>query len=221
MKEVINSHKLLWAQKGFFFSVLFGLALFIASLFINYFAGTYATLRASNSVRDILLDNIPAFNVDLIFVNGFYVFIFFVVGLLIYTPKALPFVLKASALFVLVRSFFITLTHIGPSPLQIVISSSAIFDTFSFVGDLFFSGHTGLPFLLSLIFWQNIYLRLFFVLSSVVFGAAVILGHLHYSIDVFGAFFITYTIFHVARHLFSKDYRRLEPAVVISEKSVS
>ena len=73
--------------------------------------------------------------------------------------------------------------------------------------DLFFSGHTGLPFLLALIFWENKKLRFLFLGFSVLFAVVVLLGHLHYSIDVFAAYFITYTIFHICKFLFKKDWQ--------------
>jgi hypothetical protein len=38
------------------------------------------------------------------------------------------------------------------------------------------------------------------------FGVIVLLSHLHYSIDVFAAFFITYSIYHIALKLFDRDY---------------
>ena len=37
------------------------------------------------------------------------------------------------------------------------------------------------------------------------FGAVVLVGHLHYSIDVFAAFFITYGIHDLAKFLFSQE----------------
>lgn len=75
--------------------------------------------------------------------------------------------------------------------------------------DLFFSGHTALPFLMALIFWQNVKLRWAFILLSLFFGSAALLGHLHYSIDVFAAFFITYGIFHIALKIFPDEYALL------------
>ena len=124
--------------------------------------------------------------------------------LFIIEPKKIPFTLKSIALFVVIRSCFVSLTHIGPFPTQAVVVSNLI-DKVNFGGDLFFSGHTGLPFLLSLIFWEEPWLRYFFIVSAILFGVVVLLAHLHYSIDVLSAFFITYTIFHIAEKFFKKD----------------
>ena len=86
-------------------------------------------------------------------------------------------------------------------------SPDNIIDWFTFTGDMFFSAHTGLPFLAALLFWQNKIWRYVFLISSLIFGATVLLGHLHYSIDVFSAFFITYGIYHLAIKFFPKDYK--------------
>ncbi len=174
----------------------------LGSLVINYFAGTYATTRASNAVTDLVLNNIPVFDVDGIFVYGAIILWIFLIFIIIQKPHYIPFTLKSVSLFVIIRSLFVTLTHIGPFPTQIVISASYILNKLTFGGDLFFSGHTGLPFLFYLIFWHIKPLRYIFLSASIIFGVVVLLGHLHYSIDVLGAFFITYTIFHMAELLF-------------------
>ncbi|MEK7134975.1 MAG: phosphatase PAP2-related protein, partial [Patescibacteria group bacterium] len=98
-------------------------------------------------------------------------------------------------------------THLGPILQQAPLTSNVMFRNLMFGADYFFSGHTGLPFLLALSYWSNKYLRNIFLTISFIFGASALLGHYHYSIDVFAAFFISYGILHIARWLFAKDYK--------------
>ena len=215
MEALNKRYKYHFTDKTFVLSVLIALTFLVLSLVINFYAGTYATERASNAVQDIILSNIPVFNVDLIFVYGPLVLWLFVAILILYEPKRIPFLLKSVALFVIIRAVFITLTHIGPFPDQITldISPNGWINHFIFGGDLFFSAHTGLPFLMALVFWDNKLLRVIFVVSAVFFGIIVLLGHLHYSIDVLSAFFITYSIYHIATVFFKKDKTYFEQTV--------
>lgn len=206
MERIVRRHKDIWINKQFVRSVIIAIIFYLVSLFINYTAGTYATRLQSNYVNDFFLDNLPVFDVDVIFIQGAIVLWFYVLILLILHPQRIPFVVKSLALFIFVRSFFITLTHLGPYPHLPELETNFIMRAFTFGGDFFFSGHTGGPFLMALIFWGNKLLRTVFLVSSLIFAVTVILGHLHYSIDVFAAFFITYGIFHMALTLFAKDY---------------
>lgn len=207
MKKIIDRHKVFWAQKDFLRNSLFGVSLLLISLVINYFANVHTTTHAGNYVADIILDNIPVFNVGFFFYEGFAFFWIFVILLLLHEPKRIPFVVKSIALFILIRSLFIMLTHLGIPPLHSTLDKEDIFRYTTLGNDMFFSSHTGLPFLMALNFWENKKLRIFFICASAFFAAVVLLGHLHYSIDVFAAFFITYTIFQIARKFFRKDYR--------------
>lgn len=192
-------------NKDFLFSLILSVVVLCASLVGNFYAGTYATEKAGNAVTDIILNNIPVYDIDGIFIYGALIFWIFLALIIIAKPQRIPFTLKCISLFVVIRSFFIILTHIGPFPVQTVVPAFNILDKITFTGDLFFSGHTGLPFLLALIFWNNRFFRYFFLAASVLFAVVVILGHLHYSIDVFGAYFITYSIFHIGELFFKKD----------------
>ena len=125
-------------------------------------------------------------------------------------PRKIPFVAKSVSLFIVIRSIFITLTHLGPFPERIITDPAKLLSYFNSGGDYFFSGHTGLPFLIALIFWENRKIRYISLLTSALFAISVLLGHLHYSIDVFSAFFISYGIFHISINLFSKDYQLLQ-----------
>lgn len=176
------------------------------SLVVNFYSGIYATRNASNPVTDIVLSNTKAFDLDGVFIYGTLFLWILVTCICLLLPHKVPFVLKSIALFVIVRSLFVSLTHIGPFPTQIIIDSKII-SKFSFGGDLFFSGHVGLPFLLALIFWDNVRLRFIFLATSIFFAVVVLFAHLHYSIDVVSAFFITYTIYHIAELAFPKDQK--------------
>ena len=195
------------SDRKFMGAVLASIALFLVSLVINFYAGIYATQSASNPVTDIVLSNIRVYDVDLIFIYGPLLLWIFVTVLCLKEPARIPFTISSIALFVIIRSAFISLTHLGPFPTQAVVDYSSNFiKRFTFGGDLFFSAHTGLPFLMALSF-RPVSRSLFFAFfaAAIFFGIVVLLGHLHYSIDVLSAFFITYAIFHMAEFMFKKD----------------
>lgn len=207
MKTIVSDYKRLFSDPSFVRRVIFGLALLIGSLVVNFYAGTYASHQASNPVTDIILSNTQAYDLDGTFIYGIFALVAFITVLCLEKPQRAPFVLKSVTLFVLIRSLFITLTHIAPYPNRVIIDPASFMNEFSFGGDLFFSGHTGLPFLMAFVFWDDIRLRVFFSLASVFFGIVVLLAHLHYSIDVLAAFFITYTIYKLAVLGFPRDFR--------------
>ena len=150
-----------------FLSICESLIFLTLSLIINFIAGTYATEKVSSSVTDIILSNTRVHDVDGIFVYGSIILLFIIIFVLLLFPKKIPFAIKSIALFVIIRSVFISLTHLGPFPDQVNLTIGNFLNKFTFGGDLFFSGHTGLPFLMALIFWNNKYLRYsFFALSS-------------------------------------------------------
>lgn len=210
MKKILKKHRLHWSDKMFFQSTLIGLLIFVASIIANNMATMYATRMASSAVQDIFLDNVPVVNVNWIVSDGALLFTLFVAVVLFWEPRKIPFTLRAVALFIFTRSAFITLTHLGPFPERSYLDPTEVFNVFNAGGDFFFSGHTGLPFLIALVFWEDKLVRHVALAVSVLFGVSVLLGHLHYSIDVASAFFITYTIFHLALKFFPQERKLFE-----------
>lgn len=208
MKKWFNKVRTAVTHKGFLLSLLLAIFLLGFSLLANFYAGQYAREEASNPVTDIVLNNIPVFDVDISFVYGPILFWFLVVLLCVKEPKRFPFVMKSVFLLMVIRSIFVSLTHIGPFPNHLQVESS-LFLYFTSGGDLFFSGHTAFPFMMSLIFWEDKTLRYLFMALSVFFGMIVLMAHLHYSIDVLAAFFITHTVFHISKTFFKKDREML------------
>lgn len=205
-------------NRKFFCSLLWSLSFLVLSLIINFYAAAYATLEASQPVTDIILSNTSVWNVDLFFIYGPVIFWIFVVYLFIKYPQYINFSLKSISVFIITRSIFISLTHLAPFPTRALIEPSSLLTsmmggklifTFFMSEGLFFSGHTGLPFLMALVFWDKKTLRYIFIAASVFFGAVVLLGHLHYTIDVFGAYFITDGIYRISELIFKKDHARI------------
>ncbi len=209
MKEKLFEYKTLIINRRYFISFVNAILFFSASVILNYYAGTYATENASNSVTDVILSNTRAYDLDGIFVWGSIVLFFAIVYVCLSKPGQIPFILKSLALFITTRSLFISLTHIGPFPSSVHLTSNLLNDL-TFGGDLFFSGHTGMPFLLALIFWNEKWKRYMFLAFSLTFAVVVLLAHMHYTIDVLSAFFITFTIFHIADYAYKKDKKFYE-----------
>ena len=206
----MQSYKIHFTDKSFLISFFSGLILLVVSLIVQFFVSAYVNSLPSGTVTDLILSNTRVYDVDLIFVYGSVLLILIALFLGMKQINRIPFVLKSVALFTLIRSVFVILTHITAFPTHVIISSSffnrEVFNGIFTGNDLFFSGHTGLPFLLALMFWNNKTWRIIFLGFSLLFATVVLLGHIHYSIDVLSAFFITYSIFHICRFIFKKDW---------------
>lgn len=213
MNRFVKKHKDLWTKQHFIIEVLLGLVFFALAISATYYANIFTATHASNTVTDIILDNIPVMNVNFIFNDGAAVFVVIIALITLYEPRRIPFMLKSISLFILIRSIFLVLTHIAPPVDHSYVDTTDLLYRLSSGDDLFFSAHTGLPFMLAFVFWDEKYLRYFFFACAAIGGAAVLLGHLHYSIDVFSALFIAFGIFYLSKNIFEKDYELLKTTV--------
>jgi hypothetical protein len=195
-----------YATPGYTRSLFVSIALFMFAFVVNLLAIRFATAHASNSVTDLVLSNTPVFDVDGYFVYGTFVLAGVSIIVIAIEPKQIPFTLKALAVFWIIRSGFTSLTHVAPFPAETKIDFGPTISKAFFGGDRFFSGHVGMPFLGALAFWEKKWVRYLFLAASVYFAAVVLMGHLHYSIDVAAAFFITYGILDIAKRMFPSDH---------------
>ncbi len=212
----MNFHTLITTYRNFWtreraVSFFKGVLLFIVALFIEGYADGYVSRLSGLSVDDLILSHIPTIDIDIIIIMGPLALTFLILLLLIFQPRYINFTLKTLAVFIIIRSFFISLTHLGVDPHQLQIDTSSVgFGLYNFLyntkGDFFFSGHTGIPFLMSLIFWEEKTWRYVFLATSVLLGVSVLLAHIHYSIDVFAAPFMAFGIFSISKFLFPKDF---------------
>jgi hypothetical protein len=180
--------------------------LFLAvSLLSTFYTSHYVDRVNTVAVPDIILDSIPVVDLSVVFVWGAaLVIIFFIAYPLFFRPKRFHYALGMLSLFYLTRSLFIVLTHLKAPTGAVVVETSSFFQRLIFSNDLFFSGHTGLPFLGFLVF-KGSKVRYFMLASSIILAITVLLMHIHYSIDVASAFFITYGIYTLGGYLFGDN----------------
>jgi len=207
-RELARRYKTYYKDRDYRLAVLGSFLVFIASVMASLLAGHFANTHASNYASDIILSNTPAINVDKFFVIGTGLFAFMAIAIAFAHPRRVPYTLFALALFFFIRAGFVMMTHIAPFPERATSNFGVTTRKYFFGSDLFFSGHTGAPFLMALVFWRDKKIRYLFLAWSIFFGVIVLLGHLHYTVDVASAYFITYTIFCLAE-LFFPEYREL------------
>ncbi len=216
MEKLIKRHLDFWTNKTILWHMFVSVLLLAVSLFITYFALKYTNNHSGDVVSDILLDSLPVVNVAFLFFQGAFIFVLILFGVLMFEPKYIPFVLESSALFFLTRSLFMIMTHLSPPSVEYYNyihkerHVNEVLFTVSSGNDLFFSAHAGYPFLLALVFWRIRFLRYFFLLCSLIGSVVVILGHLHYSIDVFSSFFIAFGVYEITKFFFKKGHNLLD-----------
>lgn len=218
MRDIFSEHRGFW-NPAHTRSLYLAFVLLFLAIVIQVTAGRYSSHHALDAhyANDLFLDNLPTVNLDFLIVQGAIVFWAFALGLLAVRPRYLIFGLKTIALFVIARAFFINLTYVGIYPNHAVFDTTdvgyAFYKLFTFQGNFFFSGHTAFPYLMALIFWPEKKWRRFFAAMAFIFGLSVLLAHVHYSIDVFAAPFITYGTFKVAEQLFASDFSLIPVSV--------
>ena len=209
--NIYAAHKGFWTpeRKKSLFAALMLVAL---ALMVHVSAGQYSSQRAALAApeSDLFLDNLPIIDLGAITVFGATLFWMLSFLLLSLRPRYVNFGLKAFALFIMFRAVFMNLTREGIYPGAFVPSPEntwyGFYHLFAYQGNLFFSAHTGFPFLMALVFWNEAFWRRLFLFATVFFGGAVLLAHVHYSIDVFAAPFIVYGVYVITSKMFPNDY---------------
>ncbi len=200
--------KLLLTDRAYNISFIVGILVFVGAFVLNYYVSAYNDSKVYLSVGDLILNSIPTYDLDFIFTWGIYfVVMSFSFYVTLFRPELIPFVLKTFGLLLIVRCGFITLIHVGP-PEGFFYDEGVDFGSsidplrkIIFKNDLFFSGHTSIPFMGFLLLERGRF-RWFMLFSSIVMGITVLLMHVHYSIDVFAAFFITHGIYSLSNKVF-------------------
>ena len=208
LQEQQDTWSYAWSQPLFRikFIVVWLLIFPLLTVFHVFFA--FIEKREGIELSDWLLEQLPVHNVSL----PVFLFIWGAALLAIIrcikSPQILLLLLWSYLLVSLSRMLCIWLVPLNAPPhlIPLVDPLTNFFYGKQYVTkDLFFSGHTGLPFLAALAFWHIPQWRAFYLALTAFFGAVVLLGHYHYSIDVLAALFITHGVFQISCWLFGRD----------------
>jgi hypothetical protein len=182
--------------------------LFVVALYADYRCGVYVTFRPGVQVPDLILDRLPSIDLSFLFTYGYMTLI---MGMFLYPMfrriRMLHVVAIQFSLLLIIRSLFMIFTHVATPAGAVPVHFPGFFSHLYFENDMFFSGHTAMPFLGFYLFRPS-RLRYVYLVGSIVMGLVVLAMHLHYSIDVLGAFFMTYCSYQMGSALI----HRLDPA---------
>lgn len=201
-----NAWRLAWSQPAFRkkLGVTFALNITVVILLPAFFQ--HIEQRNGMQLNDILLSNIPAINVSLpIFI------IIWSTALLTFfratrQPEILITFLFSFFLLSILRIGSITLVPLNP-PKDLIPLVDPLTNTFyggSFISkDLFFSGHVATQVLMCLCLKKRMD-KLLTAISALSVGILVLLQHVHYTIDIIAAPFVTYFCFIAGRSIAKK-----------------
>ena len=118
-------------------------------------------------------------------------------------PQKIMIALQTYGLMVLFRGIAMYLTPFD-APEKILLLNDPFVQLFGegdiLTKDLFFSGHTGTSFLLVLL-CDNKKLKYIFLTATILVGTAVLMQHVHYTVDVFAAPFFAYSSYRIIKKL--------------------
>jgi hypothetical protein len=183
------------------------LTFFVLSYFYYTQIGWVADHRHMPPSSDWVLNHLPKWDLLPLLSWGWLALHLYAAAIcILYYPSELPFILFTLALFIFIRSTFIFLSPIGhPSGMMDMSKLDYFFKRvmgwMTFTNEFVFSGHTSIPFLFYLFFktpWQ----KRIFLGGSLVMAATVLITRNHYTVDVLGAYFITYSIYVLSQKLY-------------------
>lgn len=195
IKEIINELTSLLKNRFFYI----GLAVLIAGIQLNFLSQTYLNQYVSEgkslpTLSDIILDNLPYWDIDFLYDIFSLVSIFTITIYILHKRKysIIPYVLLLCGIFHLTRGVFIVLTPLGnPSMFD---GTQGLFNGFSkYELGVYPSGHVGIAYLY-FILCSDKYYKTILLSSVVVIIGALFLSRGHYSIDVLSGIFFAYAI---------------------------
>jgi membrane-associated phospholipid phosphatase len=186
-----------------FFLTIF--LLIIILIFLTRFLN-WVELREGVVLNDPILRLFSPIDLTWLIFFLIYVSLFLGVVIFVKSPDILILALQSYIIMVFIRILMMYLLPLNPPEKSILLIDPVVkyFGTGkNLTKDLFFSGHTATLFLLFLVADKK-WLKVIFLISTILVAAGVLLQHVHYSIDVAAAFFFSYCSYKIAQYFHFK-----------------
>ena len=198
------------------------LTFFVLSYFYYSQVGWYADQRHLPKSTDWLLRRLPEANLLPVLSWGWLGLHLYAAAIaILYYPRQLPFMLFTLGMLMFVRTTFMALSPIGAPHGMLDMSKldylfSRAMGVITFNNEFVFSGHTSFPFMFYL-FFDTVWQKRVFLTGSVVMAVSVLITRNHYTVDVISAYFISYSIYCLSRHLY---FNYIRPMYLLVSKEI-
>lgn len=157
----------------------------------------FAETRNGQQLNDPILNLFNPVDLTWLIFALVYFGIFLFLILLINHPKKIILAFQAYIILIIIRIFAMYLIPLNP-PKNIIPLIDPVVENFGtgrlLTKDLFFSGHTATLFLFSLLI-ENKFFKILFLIFAIAAAAALMLQHVHYTIDIIFAFLFAYLVY--------------------------
>lgn len=174
--------------------------LFVCSFYVWSLVGQTMDAYVLPAGSDAVLDRLPVWDlVPVLTVGWLLTHTTFILLAVVYAPRRWAFLIANVGSLILTRTLFVALNPLGAPEGMLTLNASYLLaplrGVLAFENEFFFSGHTALPFLYALILWDWAWARRWFLGLSGVMAVSVLITRNHYTMDVLGAYFITYGVY--------------------------
>lgn len=209
-KKIVDIWKLELKDKTFIYQIIFSFLSVIIGLVIFTRFLSFIEDRPGIIIPDPILSWFNPIDISWFTFIVMYSTVIIAIISLLQSPKALILGLQSYVLMLLIR-----MVAMYSIPLEAPATILPLIDPMvSEIGvgklmtkDLFFSGHTATIYIMYLVS-QKKYFRYFFLVATIIIAIAVIVQHVHYSVDVIAAPFFGYCSYRIM-YLFHKKYNNL------------